>query len=131
MRKAANIRGKRAKTSAKIAGVDEKTLSSLIQVFKSLSDKSRLQILLILNRDGEQSVTSLCDQLDQTQPAVSHHLTQLRTAKLVAFRRDGKFNYYKIDSEIAVELLAKFYPGSKTGQQRIQFGDLEVLFKSK
>ena len=45
----------------------------LVQVFKLLSDETRLRVLLYLAREGELHVTALCEKLDQSQPAVSHH----------------------------------------------------------
>lgn len=131
MAKVAVVKGRKPAGSGKIGGVDERTVNNLLQIFKSLSDKSRLRILLILAKDGEQHVSKICALLGQSQPAVSHHLTQLRNARLVAYRRDGKFNYYKIDSEAAKEILHKFYPTSKTAQQKLVFGEMELTFKSK
>jgi len=46
----------------------------LVQVFKILSDETRLRILLYLARETELHVTALCKKLGQSQPAVSHHL---------------------------------------------------------
>src|SRR5215204_109634 len=77
--------------------IGDRTLANLVQVFKLLADESRLRMLLALARDGEMNVTALCDMLGQSQPAVSHHLTLMRMAGLVRYRRDGKFNYYRID----------------------------------
>ena len=68
----------------------------LVQVFKLLSDETRLRILLYLVREGELHVTALCDRLGQSQPAVSHHLALLRVAGLIEARRDGKHNFYSI-----------------------------------
>lgn len=68
----------------------------LVQVFKLLSDETRLRILLYLIREGELHVTALCERLGQSQPAVSHHLALLRVAGLIKARRDGKHNYYSI-----------------------------------
>ena len=68
----------------------------LVQVFKLLSDETRLRILLYLLREGELHVTALCDKLGQSQPAVSHHLALLRVAGLIEARRDGKHNYYSV-----------------------------------
>jgi len=68
----------------------------LIQVFKLLSDETRLRILLYLVREGELHVTALCEKLQQSQPAVSHHLALLRVAGLIEARRDGKHNYYSV-----------------------------------
>lgn len=68
----------------------------LVQVFKLLSDETRLRILLYLMQEGELHVTALCERLGQSQPAVSHHLALLRVAGLIEARRDGKHNYYSI-----------------------------------
>jgi ArsR family transcriptional regulator len=129
--KSVTVKGKKVTTAAKVAGVDERTITSLLTIFKSLSDKSRLQILLMLAKEGELHVTKICEALGQSQPAVSHHLTQLRNARLVAFRRDGKYNHYKIDSDLVLDLVAKFYPNARSAQQRLVFGDLELNFKTK
>jgi len=68
----------------------------LLQVFKLLSDETRLRILLHLSRERELHVTALCSRLGQSQPAVSHHLALLREADLIEPRRDGKHNYYSL-----------------------------------
>ena len=66
------------------------------QVFKLLSDETRLRILfyLALSPDGELHVTDLCNRLGQSQPAVSHHLALLRVSGLIESRREGKHNFY-------------------------------------
>ncbi|QVL31980.1 metalloregulator ArsR/SmtB family transcription factor [Telmatocola sphagniphila] len=124
-------KNRKVTTAAKIAGVDEKTIDSLLTIFKSLSDKSRLQILLMLAKEGELHVTQLCEALGQSQPAVSHHLTQLRNAELVAYRRDGKYNHYKIDSDMVLEIVGKFYPNARSSQRKLVFGEMELNFKAK
>jgi ArsR family transcriptional regulator len=68
----------------------------LVQVFKLLSDETRLRILMYLAREHELHVSALCDRLGQSQPAVSHHLALLRVAGLIEARRDGKHNYYSV-----------------------------------
>ena len=68
----------------------------LVQVFKLLSDETRLRILMYLAREGELHVTALCERLGQSQPAVSHHLALLRVAGLIEARRDGKHNFYSV-----------------------------------
>jgi ArsR family transcriptional regulator len=111
--------------------ISERTLSGLAQVFKLLSDESRLKILLALAQDGELHVTALCDLLDQTQPAVSHHLTLLRMAGLVGFRRHGKHNYYRIESRLVGELLEQFFADVGNGQRQLQFSDFSLCYKRK
>ncbi|MCE9532612.1 MAG: metalloregulator ArsR/SmtB family transcription factor [Planctomycetes bacterium] len=122
---------KKPVSTTKIAGVDDRKLDQLVEVFKSAADRSRLLILMILAEEGETHVSAICEMLGQSQPAVSHHLTQLRNAGLVTYRRDGKFNHYMLDSSLVADLFAAFFPGSDTTQQRVSFGELEVAFKAK
>jgi DNA-binding transcriptional ArsR family regulator len=64
-------------------------------LLKHVSDPTRLQVILIL-ADGERHVGALCEQLNQSQPAVSHHLALLRHGGIIAPRRQGKNNYYSL-----------------------------------
>ena len=68
----------------------------LVQIFKLLSDETRLRVLMYLYREGELHVSALCERLQQSQPAVSHHLALLRVAGLIGCRRDGKHNFYSL-----------------------------------
>jgi DNA-binding transcriptional ArsR family regulator len=107
--------------------IADRTLSNLTQVFKLLADESRLRILLTLAREGETHVSALCRMLNQSQPAVSHHLTLLRMAGLVGFRRAGKFNYYRMDGVTLGELLDRLFPdGGRTAT--ITLGEFTVSF---
>ena len=76
--------------------VSDQSVRELAQVFKLLSDETRLRILfyLALSPDGELHVTDLCHRLGQSQPAVSHHLALLRVSGLIESRREGKHNFY-------------------------------------
>lgn len=62
-------------------------------LLKQVSDPTRLQVVLMLS-DGEKHVGALCDELSQSQPAVSHHLALLRHGSIIAPRRQGKNNFY-------------------------------------
>ncbi|OJW13637.1 MAG: transcriptional regulator [Planctomycetales bacterium 71-10] len=64
-------------------------------LLKHVSDPTRLQVILILS-EGERHVGALCDQLSQSQPAVSHHLALLRHGNIIAPRRQGKNNFYSL-----------------------------------
>lgn len=76
--------------------VSEQDLDQLTSLFRLLSDKTRLNILMLLS-NGERNVTSLCQELDLPQPTVSHHLGLLRMNNLIGNRRDGKQVYYGIN----------------------------------
>ena len=111
--------------------VADRTIEGLTEIFKLLADKSRLKILLSLAQEGELHVSALCDILDQSQPAVSHHLTLLRMRNLVGFRRDGKHNYYRIDSTFVADLLEKFFSDSGNGLNLLQFEEFSLAYKRK
>jgi ArsR family transcriptional regulator len=109
--------------------VAEQTVHSLAKLFKQLADRSRLKILLALAQDGELHVSALCDLLGQSQPAVSHHLNLLRAHQLVGYRRDGKHNFYRIDSALVRSVLERFFSDAGNGHRQIQFEDFAVAFK--
>jgi ArsR family transcriptional regulator len=99
----------------------------LTQVFKLLADESRLRILLTISREGETHVTALCDMLGQSQPAVSHHLTLLRMAGLVGYRREGKFNFYRMDALLLSDLLERLFADAGRSSS-INLGEFTLSF---
>lgn len=96
-------------TTAASTGLSENLEQELVQVFKLLSDESRLRILMHLLRDGELHVTALCERLQQSQPAVSHHLALLRTAGVIECRRDGKHNFYSVRKQRFHRIVAELF----------------------
>jgi DNA-binding transcriptional ArsR family regulator len=64
-------------------------------LLKQVSDPTRLQVILALS-EGERHVGALCEQLNQSQPAVSHHLALLRHGGIISPRRQGKNNFYSL-----------------------------------
>ncbi len=111
--------------------VSDPTIHRLTDVFKILADKSRLKILLALAQTGEMHVSALCDLLGQSQPAVSHHLTLMRMTGLVGFRRDGKHNFYHLDSNLIRDLLEQAFADSGNGNKAIAFEDFTLAYKRK
>lgn len=83
-------------TAPAFPALSQQLEKELVQVFKLLSDETRLRILMYLAREHELHVSALCDRLGQSQPAVSHHLALLRVAGLIEARRDGKHNFYSV-----------------------------------
>ena len=64
-------------------------------LLKHVSDPTRLRIILLL-AEGERHVGALCEVLDHSQPATSHHLALLRHTGMIAARRQGKNNFYAL-----------------------------------
>ena len=80
-------------------GANELELEPLVGLFRLLSDKTRLNILMLLTK-GERNVTSLCEELGLPQPTVSHHLGLLRMSNLIGNRRNGKQVFYGLNGQV-------------------------------
>jgi ArsR family transcriptional regulator, zinc-responsive transcriptional repressor len=83
----------------KFGAVAEPELDQLTSLFRLLSDKTRLNILMALAQ-GERNVSSLCQELGLPQPTVSHHLGLLRINNLIANRRKGKQVFYALNGAV-------------------------------
>jgi ArsR family transcriptional regulator, zinc-responsive transcriptional repressor len=86
---------KAIKVSKKEAEQRLKRAQRAAVLLKQVSDATRLQIILML-AEGERHVGGLCEPLNQSQPAVSHHLALLRHGGIIAPRRQGKNNFYSL-----------------------------------
>lgn len=82
----------------------EDYLQTVAFVAKSLSDENRLRILLCVH-DGKKSVSSIVEELNLSQPLVSHHLKELRRSLLVKVERSGPFVFYEIADARILEIL--------------------------
>ncbi|ORM72577.1 transcriptional regulator [Pantoea wallisii] len=71
-----------------------------LQLFKNLSDDTRLTLVLLLKEQGELCVCELCDALALSQPKISRHLALLRTSGLLLDRRDGKWIHYRLSPQM-------------------------------
>ncbi len=78
------------------AAADAQAMSNLCTLFKLLSDKTRMQIVMLL-AGGERNVSSLCEELKLPQPTVSHHLGLLRMNRIIVNKRHGKQVIYTLD----------------------------------
>ena len=114
-----------------VVRVGPRTLGGLSRMFKQLGDASRLKILFALSQEGELHVSALCELLEQTQPAVSHHLTLLRMSGLVGFRRQGKNNYYRLESSMVSELLEQLFTDSGNSHRTLLFDDFSLAYKRR
>lgn len=78
--------------------------SATAEIFKQLSDPTRLQIFWLLCHQ-EECVINIAALLDMSSPAVSHHLRSLHESGLISSRRDGKEVYYKASETEECNLL--------------------------
>ena len=71
------------------------TEKKMALVFKALSDENRIRILKLLH-DGEKCACKLLEELNISQPTLSHHMKILCDAEIVTGRKDGKWTHYSI-----------------------------------
>lgn len=70
------------------------------EVFKSLSDETRVRATLLIADQGELCVCELMCALDDSQPKISRHLAQLRSNGLLLDRRQGQWVYYRLNPDL-------------------------------
>jgi ArsR family transcriptional regulator len=108
--------------------VSEQAVRELAQVFKLLSDETRLRILFYLAQNNELHVTDLCHRLGQSQPAVSHHLALLRVSGLIESRREGKHNFYSVRADHFGHLLVNLFSAAGDIPRRVRFHDFVLSY---
>ena len=86
-------------------------------IFKAFCDENRIRILKLL-KTGEKCACKLLEELDITQPTLSHHMKILCDSGIVTSREEGKWTHYQISrqgSEKAIELLKEITAVTETG----------------
>ena len=68
-----------------------------VKKIKALTDENRLAIMLALQH-GEKCGCDLLEELNITQPTLSHHMKILADSGLVDYYKDGKWIYYSISA---------------------------------
>jgi len=89
------------KVRERLANPDE--LDQLVLTFKIFGDPSRLKIINALIED-ELCVHEIAELMEMSQPAVSHQLRQLKQARVVNSRRDGKHIFYSLKDEHVIRI---------------------------
>lgn len=78
--------------------LSEGELTCVTDAFRALADQTRVRLLsMIAAREGDACVQELVDELELTQPTVSHHLKVMREAGLVTNERRASNVYYQVD----------------------------------
>jgi ArsR family transcriptional regulator len=85
---------------------DSDTLQSLTDIFKALSEPSRLKIVTALAA-CELCVCDLAAVTGSSESAVSHQLRILRNLKIVRHRREGKIVFYRLDDDHVKSLISQ------------------------
>ena len=67
-------------------------------IFKAFCDENRIRILKML-KSGEKCACKLLEELNVTQPTLSHHMKILCDSGIVVGRKEGKWMHYSISAE--------------------------------
>jgi ArsR family transcriptional regulator len=71
------------------------------EIFKALSDESRLRILNLIYQNEEMCISDLELILDYTQTKTSRHLIYLKNAEILDYRKQDQWVYYYINPAYA------------------------------
>ncbi|MDM7274687.1 MAG: metalloregulator ArsR/SmtB family transcription factor [Thermoprotei archaeon] len=69
------------------------------EVFKVLSDPTRLLIFIYLARKGEATIKDMAEALGRPENLISYHINLVKRLGIVKFRKSGKRVYYKLADE--------------------------------
>ena len=110
----------------------DSSIQSMVQMFKLVSDGTRLRILFLLGKEKEINVRTLCGLLQQSQPAVSHHLALLRVAGVIEARRDGKHNFYSVRKEHFHTIMGQLFTSmTDESNDDIRFSDFVLRHETE
>lgn len=75
-----------------------------VKIFKALADKTRIEILAKLLKEGEMSCQELSKAFRLSQPTLSYHYNKLVDANILLNRRKGVLWFYKINRQYLKEI---------------------------
>lgn len=80
------------------ASLSRPAAETLARTLKAMADPTRLQLLSMITgtQDGRATVKELFDQLDLTQPTVSHHLRVMFDEGILEKEQQGRNVWYSI-----------------------------------
>lgn len=72
------------------------TREEVANICKAMSDANRLKIIEMLTQ-GEKCGCNLLEELQVTQPTLSHHMKVLSDCGLISSYKEGKWHHYTIN----------------------------------
>ncbi|AWB42872.1 transcriptional regulator [Paenibacillus sp. CAA11] len=79
--------------------VHPEEIHGMSQIFKALSDPTRVQIAFLLDQAEELCVCDIAELLGCSIATASHHLRQLKAAHITKSRKEGKNVYYALEDD--------------------------------
>ena len=90
--------------NAKANMLDDRIVYDLSDLFKVLSDSTRLKILWSME-NGELCVCCISEVVNMSVSAVSHQLKTLKQANLIKSEKKGKNVYYSLNDDHVKDIL--------------------------
>ena len=100
------------------------SLNYSTKIFKALSEEPRVRIINLLQNHGEMCISDIEQILDYTQTKTSRHMTYLKNAGIVGFRKADQWIFYFILDEVQ-DLIGQIW--SYIEKDHILIKDIEVF----
>lgn len=85
--------------------VSQQNTMAVSQLFKALSDDTRIKIAYALYVEDELCVCDVANIVGSTTATASHHLRLLRNLGLAKYRKEGKLVFYSLDDDHIKQLI--------------------------
>ncbi|GLS90599.1 transcriptional regulator [Psychromonas marina] len=101
-----------------------------IDLFKALSDATRLKIVMLIQLEGELCVCELMTALCDSQPKISRHLAQLKRMGLLLDRKQKQWVYYRLNPALKGWMLQVIVEACNNSEQFLNTNRATLLSMS-
>lgn len=78
-----------------------------LPIFNALGNEIRQELLFAINEGKDISVKHLAEKINLSRPAVSHHLSVLQSAGILAHHKVGRERIYYLSFDYALERMTR------------------------
>ncbi|MHA0858284.1 ArsR/SmtB family transcription factor [Paenibacillus sp. CMAA1364] len=79
--------------------IQEDEIAGMVDIFKALSDPTRMKIAFMLDLEGELCVCDVAAVLGTSMATTSHHLRVLKNMHITTSRKEGKNVIYSLKDD--------------------------------
>lgn len=83
------------------------TMSSSLELFKAIGHPIRYDIIVLLKK-GPMTAGDISSHFSQSPATISHHLKQLKEAKMIRERKDKNYIIYELNLSVIQEAMIWF-----------------------
>jgi len=81
-------------------------IEQTVEVLNALASEVRLAIVHMLLECNGLYCSDIVNRLNLSQPAISHHLKELRRSKVIVYRKEGSLVFYEVNREYLLSVLS-------------------------